>query len=400
MYIYTYIHIYVYAYIYIDICIYMYTHVYICIDIHIHICIYIYVYIYIYIYIYMYMYIYICIYIYTHIYTYIFIYIYVEETRKNGRDVNSVLEHCLRGSQPEQAMDRMDWLRTSADERVLSGQVAVVMVWLAAVGSGCSTLTLRFVTTSHMIRTGPLCAHLLGLCCTAAFPLISLQLRKGPLWSCAELVWSCELWIWISVGTVKLRLPAVCELFWGLLYRVEGMLRCIVVSGSGCNEVLALGLLNVVWLRRTEKTCKASCICISPSCSCCRAVVPDLLACMHMYMVWGGWKLHQTGVLYVSADKYKHGDRCCHSDTTVYTCDYTHYEMYICPRVCTVQSRYYMRVYHRCFSTPAWVGGRGLEVGSFSACPWLARVAGVGGCVLAGVEIGTVFCTFLYLCGC
>jgi len=25
-----------------------------------------------------------------------------------------------------------------------------------------------------------------GLCCTAAFPLIFLQLRKGPLWSCAE----------------------------------------------------------------------------------------------------------------------------------------------------------------------------------------------------------------------
>jgi len=47
--------------------------------------------------------------------------------------------------------------------------------------------------------------------------MIFLQLRKVLLCSCAKLLWSCSLWIWISVGTVKLRLSAVCDLFWGLL---------------------------------------------------------------------------------------------------------------------------------------------------------------------------------------
>jgi len=49
-------------------------------------------------------------------------------------------------------------------------------------------------------------------------------------------------------GTVKLRLPAVRELFWGMLGRGDGgsRLRGIGVSGNGYNEVLALEVLNVV----------------------------------------------------------------------------------------------------------------------------------------------------------
>jgi len=42
--------------------------------------------------------------------------------------------------------------------------------------------------------------------------------------------------------------------------------------------------------------------------------------------------------------------------------------MHFCRRIlfiCTVQSLYYMRVYHRCFLTPACVYVRGLEVGVF-----------------------------------
>jgi len=42
----------------------------------------------------------------------------------------------------------------------------------------------------------------------------------------------------------------------------------------------------------------------------------------------------------------------------------------------------------------------GLEVGFVSACSWLALVSGVGGCVLAGVEIGVLSCIFLYFCRC
>jgi len=77
--------------------------------------------------------------------------------------------------------------------------------------------------------------------------------------------------------------------------------------------------------------------------------------------------------------------------------------MHSCRRIlfiCTGQSLYYMRVYHRCFLTFACVCVGGLEVGCVSACSWLALVTGVGGYVLAGVEIGVLSCIFLYFCGC
>ena len=68
--------------------------------------------------------------------------------------------------------------------------------------------------------------------------------------------------------------------------------------------------------------------------------------------------------------------------------------------ICTVQSLYYVCVYHRCSLTLAcvWVGG--LEVGFVSACSWLALVTGVEGCVLAGLEIGVLSRIFLYFSGC
>jgi len=68
--------------------------------------------------------------------------------------------------------------------------------------------------------------------------------------------------------------------------------------------------------------------------------------------------------------------------------------------VCTVQSLYYMLVYHRCLLTLACVCGGGLEVGFVSACSLLALVTVVGGYVFAGVEIGVLLHMFLYFCGC
>ena len=62
--------------------------------------------------------------------------------------------------------------------------------------------------------------------------------------------------------------------------------------------------------------------------------------------------------------------------------------------ICTVQSLYYMRVYHRCFLTLACVCVGRLEVGFVSACTWLALFTGVGGYVLAGLEIGVLSCIF------
>jgi len=77
--------------------------------------------------------------------------------------------------------------------------------------------------------------------------------------------------------------------------------------------------------------------------------------------------------------------------------------MHSCRRILfigTVQSLYYMRVYYRCFLTFACVRGEGLEVGFVSACSWLVLVTGVGGYVLAGVEIEVLSCISLYFCGC
>jgi len=77
--------------------------------------------------------------------------------------------------------------------------------------------------------------------------------------------------------------------------------------------------------------------------------------------------------------------------------------MHSCRRIlfiCTVQSFYYMRVYHRCVLTLACVYLGGLEVRFVSACSWLALVTGVGGYVLAEVEIGVLSCIFLYFCRC
>jgi len=97
----------------------------------------------------------------------------------------------------------------------------------------------------------------------------------------------------------------------------------------------------------------------------------------------------------------------------VYVCVYVFIYIYIharagvrmhsCRRIlfiCTVQSLCYMGVYHKCFLTPACVGVGRFVVGFFSACSCSALVAGVGGYVLVGVEIGGLSCIFLYFCGC
>jgi len=76
--------------------------------------------------------------------------------------------------------------------------------------------------------------------------------------------------------------------------------------------------------------------------------------------------------------------------------------MHSCRRIlfiCTVESLYYMHVYHRCFLTLACVCVGELEAGFVSACSLLALVSGVGDCVLAKVEIGVLSCIFLYVCG-
>jgi len=94
---------------------------------------------------------------------------------------------------------------------------------------------------------------------------------------------------------------------------------------------------------------------------------------------------------------------CVHVCTYIYMRALAGVHMHSCRRIlfiCTVQSLYYMRVYHRCFLTLACVCVGGLEAGFISACSWLPLVSGVGGCVLAEVKIGGLSCIFLYFCGC
>jgi len=110
---------------------------------------------------------------------------------------------------------------------------------------------------------------------------------------------------------------------------------------------------------------------------------------------------------YVYVHMYVYVYKC----VCVYVCIYMYIHMRVgvhmhsCRRmlfVCTVQFLYYMRVHHGCFlKTCMHVWAReGIGSSSFfPACPWLALVAGVGGYVLAGVEIGVLSCIFLYFGG-
>jgi len=182
-------------------------------------------------------------------YTRIYICIY-KKRRGKGENVNLISEHRLVSSQLGRAMNWVDRLRTSA----LSGLRAVVIAWWAVVEFGCFSLTFRFSVNASpwsFLGLEVLRAYLLGLCCTTDFPPTFLQLCTGPLWCCAEILQSYALCSSDQSRTVKLRLFAVRELFWGMLGKGDWGLRGIGVSRSGYNEVLALEVLNVVSLRRT-----------------------------------------------------------------------------------------------------------------------------------------------------
>jgi len=109
--------------------------------------------------------------------------------------------------------------------------------------------------------------------------------------------------------------------------------------------------------------------------------------------------VHVCVYMYVYVYRYV----CVYVCIYIYICARVGVHMHSCRRIlfiCTVQSLYYMRVYYRCFLTLARVCVGGLEVGFVSTCSWLVLVAGVGGYVLGGVEIGVLSCIFLYFCRC
>ena len=135
-------------------------------------------------------------------------------------------------------MNWVDRSRTSADERDV--------VWVPRCrdydwGVAGSFFHWPFVSswtvTLIILGLGFLRARLLRLCCTAAFPPIFLKLRKGPLWSCAsfKLFWGMlgrggdgGVLVLQDVGTTK-SLHWRCEIWfdWTTLQLLKGLLwRC------------------------------------------------------------------------------------------------------------------------------------------------------------------------------
>jgi len=113
-------------------------------------------------------------------------------------------------------------------------------------------------------------------------------------------------------------------------------------------------------------------------------------ACMRVYVY-----VHMYVYIYMRV--------CVHVCIYIYIHTRVGVHMHSCRRILfisTFQSLYYMRVYDRCFFYTCMRVWWGIGSGIFPACSWLAHVAGVGGYVLARVEIGVLPCIFLYLCRC
>jgi len=185
-------------------------------------------------------------------------------------------------------------------------------------------------------------AHLLRLWCTTTFPPIFVQLRKGPLWSCAELLQAYALCSSDQCRTENLRLPAVRELFWVMLGRGNEGWRGIGVSKIVYNEVLALKVRNVVWLRRTEETCRASSLYNGSSRVRCYAVVPSVLACVHMYILYVCVYICVCVYMCMCADMYI----CMSLMICMCVCICTSMHLYtcVCVRVCIFVHRLWVLV--------------------------------------------------------
>ena len=133
------------------------------------------------------------------------------DTRQNGENVNPLgaiapwlatrAGHGQDGSTPHQyRWADVVWAPCCHDCVMGCCGVLVFFQW---------PLVARDIHILHL-GLGLLRARLLGLCCTAPFPLIFLQLRKGPLQRCTELRQSCQgaesgnawcaLWTTINVG--------------------------------------------------------------------------------------------------------------------------------------------------------------------------------------------------------
>jgi len=86
----------------------------------------------------------------------------------------------------------------------------------------------------------------------------------------------------------------------------------------------------MVGLRRTKETCKASCVCNSSSRVRCRAVVPGVLACVHMYIL--DVCVYICVCVYVRGHVYMYIYACVY--VYVHVCVYAHVYVYVCAYLC------------------------------------------------------------------
>jgi len=112
----------------------------------------------------------------TYMYAYIYIYIYTYIcTAGKWWKCDPISEHRLR-LRLGRAMNLVDWLHTSADERVLSGRRAVVICVMGCL-RGLVVLHRPFASREQSLDHSRAWIP----ACSAVFPPIFLQLRKGPL---------------------------------------------------------------------------------------------------------------------------------------------------------------------------------------------------------------------------
>ena len=195
-------------------------------------------------------------------------------------------------------MNQVDQPRTSIGERLLSGRRSVVIVlWTVAgfwsffidllllVAATCCILDLDFCVLAY---------------CGSAVLLLSLQsfynYARGHCKVARRFAKVVRAWSettrdvysgLLSMLSIKTTHTVVRELSWGIWGRGERGLKGIVVSGSGYNEVLALGMLNVVDYVEQGRCAKLleSVSDLTLSLWCCRSRRACVRACVHPQQV-------------------------------------------------------------------------------------------------------------------
>jgi len=248
---------------------------------------------------------------------------------RKWRKCNLVSGDRFCGQRHELAMNCVDRSCTSADERMLSGRRAVVIVWWAVAGVWLFFIDPSFLVNSHLGHSSGLDSCVLTYCDSAA-PLLSLQsfynYARGHC-EAARNFFRVVHSVVYQCGTVKSRPPKMRgpltvlgydgKREWGF----EGywcLRKCVhwspSIGGAKCN-----------WLRRTKEKCQTSCVCISSLRGRYCAVVPGVLVFVHMCVLYVC--VYICVCVYVCGHVYMYAYACVY--VFVYVCVYTHVYVYV-----------------------------------------------------------------------